>query len=326
MEEGALGNRLSRRVRGPGCGRLSEAEHAMTSPTRNRSHSLSLRRHSGAVTAGPATESARLRSVPHLGDVTGVAPVDARALSASLFARLDALEEGTLEHAYVRNTLVELNLALVRYAARRLRTRGESLEDLLQVGTIGLIKAIDRFDPTRGVEFPTFALPTITGEIKRFLRDSTWAVHVPRRLQELSSTLQSATAALEQDLGRPPTVTELAEHVGLDAERVIEGLEAANSYSAASLDAAADDDEATDALADRIGIDDDDLERVEDLVALEPLIAALPERDRKMLALRFVQELTQAEIGASLGISQMHVSRLLARTLARLRAGLISQP
>ncbi|MEV5514747.1 SigB/SigF/SigG family RNA polymerase sigma factor [Streptomyces flaveolus] len=297
----------------------------MTRPTQNRSHSLSLNRHSGAATAAPSPETARPDSVPHLGDVTGVAPADARALSTSLFARLDALEEGTFPYAYVRNTLVELNLTLVRYAARRLRTRDESLEDVLQVGTIGLIKAIDRFDPTRGIEFSTFALPTIMGEIKRFFRDSTWAVHVPRRLQERSSALQSASAALEQDLGRPPTVAELAEHVGLEAEDVIEGLAAANSYSAASLDAAADDDEATDALAVRIGIDDEDLERVEDLVALEPLIAALPERDRKMLALRFVQELTQAEIGAALGISQMHVSRLLARTLARLRAGLISQ-
>ncbi|MFJ9201190.1 SigB/SigF/SigG family RNA polymerase sigma factor [Streptomyces flaveolus] len=297
----------------------------MTRPTQNRSHSLSLNRHSGAATAAPSPETARPDSVPHLGDVTGVAPADARALSTSLFARLDALEEGTFAYAYVRNTLVELNLTLVRYAARRLRTRDESLEDVLQVGTIGLIKAIDRFDPTRGIEFSTFALPTIMGEIKRFFRDSTWAVHVPRRLQERSSALQSASAALEQDLGRPPTVAELAEHVGLEAEDVIEGLAAANSYSAASLDVAADDDEATDALAVRIGIDDEDLERVEDLVALEPLIAALPERDRRMLALRFVQELTQAEIGAALGISQMHVSRLLARTLARLRAGLISQ-
>jgi RNA polymerase sigma-B factor len=297
----------------------------MTSPAQNRSRSLSPNRLSGAATAAHSPESAMPAAVPRLDDFTGVAPVDARTLSRSLFARLDALEEGTPEYAYVRNTLVELNLTLVHYAARRLRTRGESLEDVLQVGTVGLIKAINRFDPARGVEFPTFALPTIIGEIKRFFRDSTWAVHVPRRLQELSSTLQSATAALEQDLGRPPTVTELAEHVGLEAEDVVEGLEAANHHSAASLDAAADDAEATDALADRIGVDDEDLERVEDLVALEPLIAALPERDREMLALRFVQELTQAEIGASLGISQMHVSRLLTRTLARLRAGLMSQ-
>ncbi|MER7193779.1 SigB/SigF/SigG family RNA polymerase sigma factor [Streptomyces flaveolus] len=294
----------------------------MTSLTRSRSRSLSPERHTAAA---PAPQQVGPGVPPRPGVLSDVAPADARAVSKSLFVRLDAREEGTREYAYVRNTLVELNLTLVRYAARRLRTRGESLEDVLQVGAIGLIKAINRFDPTRGIEFPTFALPTITGEIKRFFRDSTWAVHVPRRLQELASTLQSATTALEQDLGRPPTVTELAERVGLEAEDVVEGLEAANSYSAASLDAAADDDEATDALADRIGIDDLDLERVEDLVALAPLIAALPERDREMLALRFVQELSQAEIGASLGISQMHVSRLLARTLARLRAGLISQ-
>jgi RNA polymerase sigma-B factor len=246
-------------------------------------------------------------------------------LSKPLFARLDGLEEGTVDYSYVRNTLVELNLALVHYAARRLRTRGESLEDVLQVGTIGLIKAINRFDPTRGVEFPTFALPTIIGEIKRFFRDTTWAVRVPRCLKERSATLQSATADLEQDLGRPPTVTELAEHLDLDTDEVVEGLEAARSYTAASLDMSATDDEAADALADHIRIYDLDLNRIEELVALKPLLAALPERDRKILALRFVHDLTQAEIGAELGISQMQVSRLLARTLTRLRTRLCSQ-
>ncbi|WP_329624884.1 SigB/SigF/SigG family RNA polymerase sigma factor [Streptomyces sp. NBC_01255] len=294
----------------------------MTSPVRDHPRSLSLDRHTARTTPTPAP--AVPTGLPRFSVLADVAPDDARALSKPLFARLDALEEGTAEYAYVRNTLVELNLTLVHYAARRLRTRGESLEDVLQVGTIGLIKAINRFDPTRGIEFPAFALPTIIGEIKRFFRDTTWAVRVPRRLKELSATLQSATARLEQGLGRPPTVTELAEHLDLETDEVVEGLEAARSYSTMSLDAPADD-EAADALADHIGIDDLDLERIEALVALKPLIAALSERDRKILALRFIHDLTQAEIGAELGISQMHVSRLLARTLARLRSRLTSQ-
>jgi RNA polymerase sigma-B factor len=294
----------------------------MTIPVRVRPRSLSLDRHTARTT--PTPDPAVPPGLPRFSVPTDVAPHDARALSKPLFARLDALEKGTADHTYVRNTLVELNLPLVHYATRRLRTRDESLEDVLQVGTIGLIKAINRFDPTRGIEFPTFALPTIIGEIKRFFRDTTWAVHVPRRLKELSATLQNAAAALEQDLGRPPTVAELAHHLDMDTDEVVEGLEAARSYSAASLDAAADG-EAADALADQIGIDDLDLERIEDLIGLKPEIAALPERDRKILALRFVHELTQAEIGAELGISQMHVSRLLARTLARLRSRLTIQ-
>ncbi|MFI9742418.1 RNA polymerase sigma factor SigF [Streptomyces sp. NPDC052494] len=296
----------------------------MKSPVSDHPRSLSLDRHTAGATTAPASELAAPHSLPPLGDADGLAPADARALSRTLFTRLDTLEEGTAEYAYVRNTLVELNLTLVRYAARRLRTRGESMEDVLQVGTIGLIKAINRFDPTRRIEFPTFALPTITGEIKRFFRDTTWAVRVPRRLKELSATLQRATDALEQDRGRPPTVAELAAHLGLDTHEVVEGLEAAASYSAVSLDAPLDDDP-TDALADHIGMDDPDLERIEILVALKPLIAALTERDRRILNLRFVQDLSQSEIGAELGVSQMHVSRLLARTLARLRNELASQ-
>ncbi|MCX4820938.1 RNA polymerase sigma factor SigF [Streptomyces sp. NBC_01142] len=296
----------------------------MTSPVRDHPCSLSLDRHTAVATTVPAPDPNVPHGLPRFGVLTDVAPADARALSKPLFARLDALEEGTAEYAYVRNTLVELNLTLVHHAARRLRTRGESMEDVLQVGTIGLIKAINRFDPARGSEFTTFALPTIIGEIKRFFRDTTWAVRVPRRLQELRLTLQSATAALEQDLGRPPTVAELAEHLNLEPDEVVEGLAAANGYSAASLDAQTDD-AATDTLADHIGIHDVDMERIEELVALKPLIATLPERDRRILALRFVHDLTQAEIGVELGISQMHVSRLLARTLARMRTRLGSE-
>ncbi|MFI6288886.1 RNA polymerase sigma factor SigF [Streptomyces sp. NPDC051018] len=262
-----------------------------------------------------------LPPIPPFGEV---GPLDARALSKTLFARLERLEEGTHEHAYVRNTLVELNLALVKFAASRFRSRSEPMEDIVQVGTIGLIKAIDRFELSRGVEFPTFAMPTIIGEIKRFFRDTSWSVRVPRRLQELRLDLAKAGDELSQRLDRSPTVGELAEHLGIERDEVVEGMAAANAYTASSLDAQHDegDDGSSGALADRIGYEDHGLEGIEYVESLKPLIAGLPPRDRKILSLRFVANMTQSEIGEELGISQMHVSRLLARTLVTLRKGL----
>ncbi|MFF5483554.1 RNA polymerase sigma factor SigF [Streptomyces sp. NPDC012935] len=263
-----------------------------------------------------------LQNVPTLSDTDGLGAAEVRQLSKSLFARLGELEEGTDEYAYVRNCLVEINLNLVHYAARRMRSRTESYEDVVQVGTIGLIKAINRFELQRGVEFTCFALPTIMGEIKRFFRDTTWAVHVPRRLQEMRLDLADATIALEQANGQPPTMAELAEYLDLDEAEVAEGLTAANGYSAASLDFPADAMGSDDTLADHIGYQDPELARVENLYALKPLVAALPDRERTILALRFVADMTQSEIGEELGISQMHVSRLLNRTLNRLRTKL----
>nr|EIF90141.1 SigL-like sigma factor [Streptomyces tsukubensis NRRL18488] len=251
-----------------------------------------------------------------------VAPLDARALSKTLFARLQELEEGTHEYAYVRNTLVELNIALVKFAASRFRSRSEPMEDIIQVGTIGLIKAIDRFELARGVEFPTFAMPTIIGEIKRFFRDTSWSVRVPRRLQELRLDLAKAGDELSQRLDRSPTVAELAEHLGLSREEVVEGMAASNAYTASSLDAQHEEDDSEGTLADRIGYEDHGLEGIEYIESLKPLIAGLQPRDRKILSLRFVANMTQSEIGEELGISQMHVSRLLSRTLVRLRKGL----
>jgi RNA polymerase sigma-B factor len=252
-----------------------------------------------------------------------VAPMDARVLSKTLFKRLHQLEEGTHDHSYVRNTLVELNLALVKFAASRFRTRSEPMEDIVQVGTIGLIKAIDRFDLDRGVEFPTFAMPTIIGEIKRFFRDTSWSVRVPRRLQELRLDLAKATDELSQKYDRSPTVAELAGRLDIGEDEVIEGMAAANAYTASSLDAQPEEDDSEGALADRIGYDDHDLEGVEYRETLKPLIAELPERDRRILSLRFTANMTQSQIGDELGISQMHVSRLLSRTLGRLRESLL---
>jgi RNA polymerase sigma-B factor len=266
-----------------------------------------------------------LEGLPSLPDPKQVGAVDARALSKTLFARLDALEEGSPEYAYVRNSLVELNLTLVRYAVGRMGVRGESYEDVVQVGTIGLIKAINRFALQYGVEFPTFALPTIIGEIKRFFRDTSWSVRVPRRLQELHLDLNQATARLEQTHGRPPTAAELAVELDLEEDEIIEGLLAGNGYTSSSLDFPSDAENSEDTLADHIGYADPDLEKVEDLHALKPLIAALPERERKILALRYVGDMTQRAIGEELGISQMHVSRILTRTLNLLEAKLTTR-
>jgi RNA polymerase sigma-B factor len=263
-----------------------------------------------------------LAGLPDIPPYDEIAPLDARALSKTLFARLEALEEGTHAYAYVRNTLVELNLALVKFAASRFRSRSEPMEDIIQVGTIGLIKAIDRFELSRGVEFPTFAMPTIIGEIKRFFRDTSWSVRVPRRLQELRLDLAKAGDELAQEFDRAPTVAELAERLGLSHDEVVEGMAASNAYTASSLDAQPEENDSEGALADRIGYEDHGIEGIEYVESLKPMIAELPARDRQILSLRFVAGLTQSEIGEELGISQMHVSRLLSRTLVRLRKGL----
>ncbi|MCX4751660.1 SigB/SigF/SigG family RNA polymerase sigma factor [Kitasatospora sp. NBC_01287] len=262
-------------------------------------------------------------------DLARVCPTDARALSKVLFARLRAAEEGTDEYSYVRATLIELNMALVKFAASRFRHRSEPQEDIVQVGVVGLIKAIDRFDPAYEVEFSTFAIPTISGEIKRFFRDTGWMVHVPRRLQELRLELAKASDALEQALDRVPTTAELAEHLELTEAEVAEGLTAAQAQSTRSLDAPPVQDDprggSPQPMADRLTTEESRYELILGLHALKPLIAALPERDRTILSLRFGADLTQAQIGKQLGISQMHVSRLLNRTLGSLRTALLAE-
>ncbi|MFF8372974.1 RNA polymerase sigma factor SigF [Streptomyces lydicus] len=256
-----------------------------------------------------------------------VAPADARELSKQFFDRLRDLEEGTHAYQYARNTLIEMNMSMVRYVARRYRNRGDDMEDIVQVGTIGLIKAIDRFDLTREVEFSTFAIPYILGEMKRFFRDTGWAVHVPRRLQELRSDLAKAKELLHNKLDRDPTVRELAAHLNLSEDEVIEGIVAANGYTAGSLDTPTDSAPAEQSrtVADLIGEEDPAMEKVENLQTLAPLMEKLDPREHRLIELRFGQELTQAEIGAELGVSQMHVSRLLSRTLSKLRAGMLTE-
>jgi RNA polymerase sigma-B factor len=253
-----------------------------------------------------------------------------RALSAShdrgaarnLFVELRKLPDGSAERAELRDSLVRMHLPLVEHLARRFRNRGEPLDDLTQVATIGLIKSVDRFDPERGVEFSTYATPTVVGEIKRHFRDKGWAVRVPRRLQELRLSLSTATAELSQQHGRAPTVHELAQRLNISEEDVLEGLESANAYSTLSLDVPDTDDESP-AVADTLGAEDDALEGVEYRESLKPLLEELPPREKKILLLRFFGNMTQSQIAQEVGISQMHVSRLLARTLAQLREKLL---
>ncbi|WP_327715170.1 RNA polymerase sigma factor SigF [Streptomyces sp. NBC_00490] len=267
-------------------------------------------------------------SLPGVVDPRSVAPRDARELSRQFFQRLTELEEGTHEYQYARNTLIEMNMSLVRFAAGRFRGRGDDMEDIVQTGMIGLIKAIDRFDLTREVEFTSFALPYIVGEIKRFFRDTTWAVHVPRRLQELRVELAKAREELASRLDREPTVAELATLMNIGESEVIEAQIASNGYNSSSLDAALTGDgpeNGESVLADFIGVEEEGLRLVEDFQSLAPLMAELSERDRQILHLRFVEEATQAEIGEQLGCSQMHVSRLIKRIITRLRTGMLGE-
>jgi RNA polymerase sigma-B factor len=248
-----------------------------------------------------------------------------RASTRALFVELASCSDDDPRHRQIRDQLVELHLPLVDYLARRFRNRGEPLDDLVQVATIGLIKSIDRFDVERGVEFSTYATPTIVGEIKRYFRDKGWAIRVPRRLQEMKLALSKATAELSQRNGRAPTVAELAEHLEISEESVLEGLESANAYSAISLDAPEITDENAPAVYESLGVVDEALEGVVYRESLKPLLDRLPPREKTILMLRFFGNMTQSQIAADMGISQMHVSRLLARTLAQLREGLLAE-
>jgi RNA polymerase sigma-B factor len=220
----------------------------------------------------------------------------------------------------LRDELIEAHLGLAEYLARRFGNRGEPLDDLVQVASVGLLKAVDRFDPERAVEFSTYATHTIVGELKRHFRDKGWAVRAPRRMQELYLRLGKIVSSLSQELGRSPTIQELAAEAQVSEEEVLEALEAGQAYRFASLDAPSPGDEDGDTLGAHMGQDDPGLVDAEHRAALSPLMNKLPEREQMILHLRFFDGLTQSEIAARLGISQMHVSRLLARSLAQLRS------
>lgn len=242
-----------------------------------------------------------------------------------LFKVLSENEPGTSKHDAARDELIRMHIPLVEYLARRFKNRGESLEDLTQVATIGLIKSVDRFDATRDIEFSTYATPTIIGEIKRHFRDKGWIIRVPRRLQELKMNLTKAATQLNQDLGRSPTVKELAAKLDVSEEEVIEGLEASRAYSAVSLDNNnnnSEDESNAVSIADSLGFTDPSLNNIELRASLKPLLAKLTQRERDVLGLRFIVGRTQSQIATDLNVSQMHVSRLLAKALAVLREGL----
>jgi RNA polymerase sigma-B factor len=238
----------------------------------------------------------------------------ARALERDLLVRYH--ECGDLA---AREELVERFLPLARDLALRYTYSDEAFDDLLQVASLGLIKAIDRFDPGRGTKFTSYAAPTILGELKRHFRDKGWSLHVPRELQERTLAVGHATELLSKALGRSPKVREVAEHLGCSVEQVLEAQEAAASYEAASLDApvARDDDESA-ALVDTLGGEDNAYELVEDREAIARTWKELPDVERSVLELRFMHDLNQREIGERIGYSQMHVSRLLRRALSRL--------
>jgi len=237
-----------------------------------------------------------------------------------MFEQLAALEAGTTEHESLRAALIERHLPLVTFMARKFADRGEPLDDLIQVGTIGLIKAIDRFEISKGFEFSTFATPTIVGEIKRHFRDKTWAIRVPRRLQELGAAITKANNELTQKLDRSPTPKEIAKHLGVTVDEVAEALESNAAYSTVSLDSGSDE---SPTIGDSVGSLDEALEGVEYRESLKPLLAALDDREKRILQMRFFDNLSQSQIATELGISQMHVSRILTKVLSQLRTGLV---
>ena len=236
-----------------------------------------------------------------------------------MFREMNKCPADSVERGRARDQIVRRCLPLAEHIAHRFEGRGEPREDIAQVARLGLVNAVNRFDVECGSDFVSFAVPTIMGEVRRHFRDNTWAVKVPRRLKELHLQLGIATAEMSQRLGRAPTASELAAGLELDREEVVEALIAGSGYNTLSMDSGGSSDDQTPPLTESLGSRDANLDRIENHEALRPLLDALPERERTVVVLRFFESLTQSQIAERVGISQMHVSRLLARTLARLR-------
>ena len=266
--------------------------------------------------------SVEAAELPGAGGLTSPAPSSARTpgnaarRDHALFARYSNRRDPA-----DRDMLVKRYLPLARQLARRYQRDESSFDDLFQVACLGLLKAIDRFDARRGIAFSTYAVPTIAGEIKRHFRDRTWSIRVPRRLQEMRLAITAANAALSHELGRAATVADIAAHLGVTEEEVLEGLEGARAYNATSLSTPVSADGETE-LGETLGGEDREFEAAEFRVALEPALALLDERERRIVHLRFYGNLTQSQIAEQIGISQMHVSRLLAKALGKLRGQL----
>jgi len=275
----------------------------------NAADTLHLDRHTGIEEHTSSTTSRNTRETD--------------AAAKALITLLADLPEGE-DRSRVRARLIELYIPLAEYLARRFRNRGEQLDDLVQVANLGLIKSVDGYDAGRGAAFTSYAIPMIVGELKRHFRDKGWDVRVPRRLQELRLEITKVSGDLAQDLGRSPTVADLAARLDVSEEEIIEGLDCGQAYRAMSLDAPVgnDGDAGQTGLGDLLGGVDPDMETVEHRESLRPLLAKLPAREQKIIAMRFFGNLTQSQIAAELGISQMHVSRLLAQALRVLREGL----
>ena len=218
-----------------------------------------------------------------------------------------------------RDELIMSHLNLVRFLASKFKNRGEPLDDLIQVGTIGLIKAIDRFDPSRGLEFTTYATPTILGEIKRHFRDKGWSIRVPRRLQELSVKVNQATDDLTKELQRSPSTEEVAAKLGVSVDEVLEAMESSGAYSSVPLEAGSSDEEDAPAIIDHYASVDENLAASDDRMVIEDTIRDFSPREREVIRMRFVEGLTQVEIAKRLGVSQVQVSRLLRRTLKKVQ-------
>jgi RNA polymerase sigma-B factor len=290
-----------------------------------------------APTTGSAPAPRAVRSDRSLPDQDGDIPLPAipaprlggaprdraehRAEIHRRFELLAACEPATARHRTLRDELIAEHMNYARYVASRFSVPADTAEDLEQVAYLALIKAVDNFDPARGTAFLGYLTPMVAGEIKRYFRDSTWDVHVPRRMQELSLALHGAPAEqLERRLGRSPTIAELAEHLGAQPEEIVEAFDASAAYSATSLERPlVPGDEQGASLGETLGGDDDAYEWVVDREALKPLLAALPEKDKRILLMRFFRGMTQSQIGAELGVSQMQVSRYLTRILGTLR-------
>ncbi len=236
-----------------------------------------------------------------------------------MFRRLKALDEGSLAYRRQREAIVDRTLPLADHVARRYRNRGEPIDDLVQAARVGLVNAVNRFDPDNGADFLSFAIPTIMGEVRRHFRDYGWAVKVPRRLKDLQGQLVKARAELSQQSGRAPTPSEVAAHLGIEREAVMEATIASSNYSTLSTDVQASADDEFRSVGDTLGDIDPNIDKVVDLETVRPLIAALPEREKTVLLLRFFESMTQTQIAERMGYSQMHVSRLLAQALRRLR-------
>ncbi|GGZ96827.1 RNA polymerase sigma factor SigF [Streptomyces echinoruber] len=255
---------------------------------------------------------------------TAKRPHDDAPDTAALFRRLAELEDGP-EREAVRDQLVEAWLPMAHRIAGRFRDRGESIEDLRQVAALGLVKAIDRFDPERGA-FESYAVPTITGEVKRHFRDRMWALRVPRRVQELRNKVRLARRELTQSPGSPePTIADIAAHTGLTEEEVNTGMEALDSFSTLSLDAELSGDGDGYSLADTLGVAESSYDTVVDRESAKEGLRRLPERERAILYMRFFEDMTQSRIADRLGISQMHVSRLISRSCARVRDEVLAE-